>query len=448
MRRDSADNNGNVNPKFPTHLVDYNPVLTSINVVEREGARVIDGVKLSVRALETVDLIATVGVVTPLVIGQWRGTWMLSEYYGIPWWVSFLVGSVMHLVFALLKDLLQDFFSKQREECLLQSPLVFFVVSRLYTWVFGIACISYWRGLWIVMDEYSGRHIGPVLAVTLVSLALLSMMKTLRTINASPFSVSLDGLEPGFSFPTMFRTSGSRETSLYVLDCLFSVLIVGTLVVFVWRGAWTVLDLYLYPSHADWSAWASLALGYAIVVLTFSLQTPLKGLCGRLEGFWRVCVVDVYLFFSFCGTVNVWRGIWMLLNIYFLPGNPAASYWITHAGCLLILVLINCSNSILVRGVYIDAEEEGGKCAVFPCYYLRLFFQNKRKEKLQQLQIQQQQQQKAPLVATSAKRKSDGDKHLPGSVVLDIQPNSANHVQAPLMGIPLETLQDIPESLL
>jgi hypothetical protein len=63
------------------------------------------------------------------------------------------------------------------------------------------------------------------------------------------------------------------------------------------------------------------ALGYVIVALAFSLQTPLKGLCGRLEGFWRVCVVDVYLFFSFCGTVNVWRGIWMLLNIYFLPGK-------------------------------------------------------------------------------------------------------------------------------
>jgi hypothetical protein len=55
--------------------------------------------------------------------------------------------------------------------------------------------------------------------------------------------------------------------------------------------------------------------------------------------------------------------------------KPEASYWITHAGCLLLLVLINCSNSILVRGVYIDAEEEGGKCVVFPCYYLRLFFQ-------------------------------------------------------------------------
>lgn len=62
-------------------------------------------------------------------------------------------------------------------------------------------------------------------------------------------------------------------------------------------------------------------MGYAIVVLTFSLQTPLKGVCGRLEGFRRTCVVDVYMFLSFCGTVNVWRGVWMVLNLYFLPGK-------------------------------------------------------------------------------------------------------------------------------
>jgi len=41
----------------------------------------------------------------------------------------------------------------------------------------------------------------------------------------------------------------------------------------------------------------------------------------------------------------------------------------------LLLVLINCSNTLLVRGVYIDGEEPGGKCVDFPTYYLRMFFQ-------------------------------------------------------------------------
>ncbi|XP_069676343.1 uncharacterized protein fusl isoform X2 [Periplaneta americana] len=398
--------------------------------------------------LSVLDTMLSALVVSPGVVGYWRGTWCVMDYYVFPQhpsytaWVSIAIGFFGHMFFTLLQRQFTRYFHPD------EHRLVYYVVSRVYTTIFGFVCVNSWRGAWKMLDHYTGLEVWSVTSTMVASAVILAAMRTLRNISAPPFSIVTDNCEGYFQVPTMFRVSGSRETSLYVLDCLFSVLIVGTLVVFVWRGAWTVLDLYLYPSHADWSAWASLALGYAIVVLTFSLQTPLKGLCGRLEGFWRVCVVDVYLFFSFCGTVNVWRGIWMLLNIYFLPGNPAASYWITHAGCLLILVLINCSNSILVRGVYIDAEEEGGKCAVFPCYYLRLFFQNKRKEKLQQLQIQQQQQQKAPLVATSAKRKSDGDKHLPGSVVLDIQPNSANHVQAPLMGIPLETLQDIPESLL
>jgi hypothetical protein len=56
----------------------------------------------------------------------------------------------------------------------------------------------------------------------------------------------------------LLTVQGSKETSLYVLDCLFSVLIVGTLVVFVWRGTWTILDQCLYPSHPHWSAWTSM----------------------------------------------------------------------------------------------------------------------------------------------------------------------------------------------
>lgn len=62
-------------------------------------------------------------------------------------------------------------------------------------------------------------------------------------------------------------------------------------------------------------------IGYGIVGVTFSLQPVMKWACEKLEGFWRIIVADVFLFVSFIGTVNVWRGIWMLLDIYFLPGK-------------------------------------------------------------------------------------------------------------------------------
>lgn len=47
----------------------------------------------------------------------------------------------------------------------------------------------------------------------------------------------------------------------------------------------------------------------------------MKWACDRLTGFWRVAVCDAFLFFSFVGTVNVWRGVWQLLDLHFLPGE-------------------------------------------------------------------------------------------------------------------------------
>lgn len=68
------------------------------------------------------------------------------------------------------------------------------------------------------------------------------------------------------------------------------------------------------------------AIGYGIVAITFALQSLMKWACDRLTGFWRVAVADLFLFFSFVGTVNVWRGVWQLLEIYFLPGKCIISF--------------------------------------------------------------------------------------------------------------------------
>jgi hypothetical protein len=40
---------------------------------------------------------------------------------------------------------------------------------------------------------------------------------------------------------------------------------------------------------------------------------------------------------------------------------------------------------VLVRGVYIDAEEPAGQCVIFPVYYIRLFFQKERTKKQKRL---------------------------------------------------------------
>lgn len=165
-----------------------------------------------------------------------------------------------------------------------------------------------------------------------------------------------------------------ERTSLYILDCLFSVLVVGTLVVFVWRGMWVLLDLFLFPEDEVLSAWSSLVriawmeqlsypftsysgkmqfhlsisqhaalainytytvsvklwslyffslqvVGYSIVAIAFLMQPAMRWLCDRLSATPRLLVADLFLLFSLVSTINVWRGLWNLLNIYLLPGK-------------------------------------------------------------------------------------------------------------------------------
>lgn len=54
------------------------------------------------------------------------------------------------------------------------------------------------------------------------------------------------------------KFQGSKEPGLYILDCSFSVLVIGTLVVFVWRGMWILCDLTIYTDDNTMSAWGSL----------------------------------------------------------------------------------------------------------------------------------------------------------------------------------------------
>ncbi|XP_034256969.1 uncharacterized protein LOC117654443 isoform X3 [Thrips palmi] len=331
--------------------------------------------------LHGLDMLVSMFLMAPAVVSYWRGTWALMDHYVFPDQpnlsnlVSVAIGAGCHTLFTMVQHPLERHLHPDKHR------LMYYVLSRVYTALFSFGCVNSFRGVWKALDEHTGLNPATVAALTAVPVVALGCMRALRNISAPPFVIVTDNHENYFQVPTMFHTS-SRQTLLYILDCLFSVLVVHTLVVFVWRGGWCIFDIYLFPRHYAWSAWGSLTLGYCITIVAFSLQPCMMSVVQRMSGCCRVLVVDMYHLFSFVGTVNVWRGVWNLLNHYLLPGNPVASYWISHLLPFLLLVLLNSANSILVRGVYIDAEEEGGQCVEFPIYYLRLFFQNRRRKKL------------------------------------------------------------------
>lgn len=53
-------------------------------------------------------------------------------------------------------------------------------------------------------------------------------------------------------------TKASSDPGFYFIDCAFSVLIIGTLVIFVWRCMFALCDLLIYPTDINLSAWYSL----------------------------------------------------------------------------------------------------------------------------------------------------------------------------------------------
>ncbi|KAL1122305.1 hypothetical protein AAG570_003710 [Ranatra chinensis] len=341
-------------------------------------AGITDGLRGSSRLhyifLTILDNVLSSLIISPLVVSYWRGTWSLMDRYvysGRPresGAVSLAIGLVGVLVFTVTQRLHGRILHPESHR------LVYYVLSRFYTALFGFVCVNSWRGAWMALDTYTGGDAPSVAVTTLVSLLLLLASRTLRNISAPPFAIVTDRYDGYFDVPTMFKAS-SDDLWMYILDCGFSVCVIGTLVVFVWRGVWCLLDMYLYPGDMATSAWASLAIGYSLVLVSFGAQPLIKWVVIRAQGLCRLAAVDLYLVFSFCGTINVWRGFWNLLNVYFISDRPTLSYWLSHLLAFMVLVLINSSNSVLVRGVYIDAEEEGEQCVDFPCYYLRLFFQ-------------------------------------------------------------------------
>ncbi|XP_070498973.1 uncharacterized protein [Chironomus tepperi] len=345
------------------------------------------------RFLNFLDCCISLFIVSPLVVGFWKGLWNNINYYHevyniFPIWESLIICYILSSSIYYARDHLESFIitgNDNKVKSIYLKGLRRTIIYRIYHYIFAFSSIMIWRCIWEIIPIYAGPEAEPAVLLSLVCFIPLVMMRSVRNLVAPPVLIITDSKEFAFNFPTRYRIDGTREPGLYIFDCLFSVLVIGSLVVFVWRGLWVLLDLKLFPEDATVSAWASLIIGYAIVGITFSMQPIMKWACEKLEGFWRIIIADIFLFVSFIGTVNVWRGIWALLDIYFLPENKLLSDWLTHGVSLVLLILLNCSNSVLVRGVYIDAEEPAGQCVIFPVYYIRLFFQKERTKKQKRL---------------------------------------------------------------
>ncbi|XP_028900718.1 uncharacterized protein LOC105219245 isoform X4 [Zeugodacus cucurbitae] len=281
--------------------------------------------------LEILDAVLSCVIVAPCVIAYWRGTWELMGVLLFPRsmplsaLMSFLIGLSGHFFFTITQSFFRSYIHPDKRR------LTYYVISRSYTALFGIVCVNMWRGSWILCDWLtSADSLIIIAAVTLVSLMFLIATRTVRNLSAAPYAVTMDHKSDYFDVDTMFKIP---------------------------------------------------ILGYITVVITFVIRPIIRCICKKIDGICKLIICDVFYFLIFFGAVNAWRGIWNLLDIYLYPDNKILSYWLTHLIPFLVLAALKCSNSILVRGVFIDAEGTPDECVTIPINYIKLHFERERKKK-------------------------------------------------------------------
>jgi Fuseless len=167
------------------------------------------------------------------------------------------------------------------------------------------------------------------------------------------------------------------------------VFVVHQLVVFYWRGSWLVLDFYLFPDNKPLSAVVCLAIGYALQSLLCIAQpffnvlymtaanadegTPADaGSCRR----WILETI-VYFFGNLVSVVH-WRGFWMLLDIYVMPGQPDAAAAVEHVVGIVGLWLMLAGHSVTLVGCSLDGGSELKDGCLIRNQYIRYFVNRSR----------------------------------------------------------------------
>lgn len=164
--------------------------------------------------LEFADVVFASVVVAPAVVTYWKSTWSLMDLYVLSDPVS---SAAACATFGLCCDLVFCVFQTQLAKYLRpdRGRVVYYILSRLYTCVAGMACVGAWRGVWNLLNECTGDSARTLMSTTVAATLSLAALRTLRNICAAPFAVAVDSPQDYFNIPTMFRTVSIEYVEFY-----------------------------------------------------------------------------------------------------------------------------------------------------------------------------------------------------------------------------------------
>uniref|UniRef100_A0ABM0M1N9 Uncharacterized protein LOC102803953 n=1 Tax=Saccoglossus kowalevskii TaxID=10224 RepID=A0ABM0M1N9_SACKO len=276
----------------------------------------------------TLDGVALFCIITTAVIFFWRGTWYIMDNivnprnYEASGWLSFVLGFLIIIVMHMWQTTFKRIVGKS-------NRVLWNIASRVHTYILAFGCVNQWRGVWHVWDNYTGDGLNSGLISTFTALAILWASRSSRNILRPPNSLLFD-CNHKFTILTRFRVEISSDIYLYLLDLIFTVIVLGSAVVSYWRGMWTCIDNVLFPADTEFSGWASLGIGYGIVFTSYLLQFIAAEISCRLGKYSRIAFEDFFLSIVAFGILNIWRGVWYLSDVYIISDKVWASGWTTH----------------------------------------------------------------------------------------------------------------------
>ncbi|XP_055901457.1 uncharacterized protein LOC129928933 [Biomphalaria glabrata] len=308
--------------------------------------------------------------VGPLVTVYWCNSWHIPENYLFPTnpvtsaWISGAVGYTIFFLGYFLQDVMSDVAVRQ------QNRTVQCAIIQAYTYVMCWGNVNQWRCVWVLLDEYTGAYLLNAALTCSLASGLLLLLRAHRTIASAPSTVRMDlPVKEHFKMNTYFEIQSGLHFK--AADSAFTVLVIDTVGIAVWRGLWEVMDFTLTPDDKTMSGVWSLVISYGLAITLFLSQDYVTRISLALEGqHWIVSLIfeDFITILHSVVTINHWRGLWTLMDVY-LPYKPV-SYWVCHISSFVLLAVGMAATSIPVLGCIRDGRIQQGEGIVFDHFYL------------------------------------------------------------------------------
>jgi len=326
--------------------------------------------------LSLADFLWSSMVVAPLVILYWRGSWDLLDDLVFPFpkegsikledsphpairkqlsgLVCYLVGLLVRISLDLSKFHIGEFLHTK-------SKYIRLTCSWIFNAVYALAGVSFWRGVWFLMKLDIGVGTVQLLVVLCGSLAVLIFTNVPKSLISPPLAISLDKHEVTFQNGTFFRKTPDAGC-WFLIDVIFTNLVIRQLIVFCWWSLWSLENKFLCKNYMGIKefnvSYDSLFLGYVGAILTVALDKLIQ----------TVSIPKLYIknpaatlvaCLAFFSSVNVWRGVWSMLDHYFLPHlDHDENYIIGHIAGIVALTGMMVANTISNDSIVLDSETE------------------------------------------------------------------------------------------